>query len=261
MNKTWDLTILYRGFDDPDFSADVAALDGKIAEMRKFRELAATLSPEELLVGYLHINEDIASLAEKLFIYSNLRYSANTQDGEAASTMGVLMGKMSATAADSAALEKMVAAVPDIEDVISGNDYLREHEYLLTKIVKDSKYLLSDAEEELFAEMNISGASAWSDLQSSLTSSVKVDYNGETITLSAVRNLAYDPSPEVRRTAYEAELSAYDGIKTSVAYALNSIKHQAIGEARRRGYASPLDKALHASRMEKETLERFKEQF
>ena len=255
MNNTWDLTVLYNGFDDPKFSKDVNLLDEKIKQMHEFRESASNLSGEDFLVGFLRINEELTELLEKLFIYSNLRYSANTQDGEAASTMGVLMGKLSATAADKAALEKMVAAVEDIENIISKNDYLSEHKYMLTSIVKDSKYLLSDAEEELFAEMNISGASAWSDLQSALTSTVKVEYNGENITLSAVRNLAYDPSPEVRRAAYESELSAYDSIKTAVAYALNSIKHQVIGEARRRGYASPLDKALHSSRMEKETLE------
>ena len=255
MNKTWDLTILYRGFDDPELLADVNTLDSKIRELHEFRESAESLSSEDFLVGFLRLNEELSELLEKLFIYSNLRYSANTQDAEAASTMGVLMGKMSATAADRAALEKMIAKVEGIDEIISKNDYLREHEYMITSIVRDSKYLLSDAEEELFAEMNISGASAWSDLQSALTSTVKVDYNGENITLSAVRNLAYDPSPEVRKSAYEAELSAYEGIKTSVAYALNSIKHQAIGEARRRGYDSPLDKALHSSRMEKETLE------
>ncbi len=254
MNKTWDLTVLYRGFDDPIFAADILALDEKIAEIHEFKNKAAMLPAEDFLVSYLRLSEAVTALAEKLFIYCNLRYSANTQDGEAASTMGVLMGKMSATAADTAAVEKMIAGIQNIEELISKNEYLKEHEYRLKSIVKDSKYLLSDAEEALFAEMNISGASAWSDLQSALTSTVKVDYNGESITLSAVRNLAYDPSPEVRRAAYEAELIAYEGIKTAVAYALNSIKHQAIGEARRRGYESPLDKALHSSRMEKETL-------
>ncbi len=255
MNSNWDLSILYRGFDDPNFAADMKALDEKIADYRAFKELAPSLTSEDFLVGYLHREESLSELVSKLFTFCNLRYSANTQDGEAASTMGVLMGKMSATAADSAALNKMVAATENIEELIAGNEYLREHGFLLTSIVKDSKYLLSDAEEELFSEMNISGASAWSDLQSALTSTVKVDYKGESITLSAVRNLAYDPSPEVRKSAYEAELAAYDGIKTAVAFALNSIKHQVISEARRRGYASPLDKALNSSRMEMETLE------
>ena len=32
MNKTWDLSILYSGYDDPSFSAELEALDENIEE-------------------------------------------------------------------------------------------------------------------------------------------------------------------------------------------------------------------------------------
>ena len=255
MNKQWDLSILYGGFDTPEFKADMTALDETIGEVISFSGRLDTMSAEELLVGYVKLETKVTALVEKLFIYANLRYSANTADTEAASTMGVLMGKLSAIAAPSAATNKAIASIENIEQIIEANELLREHSYRLLSIVKDSKHLLSDAEEALFAEMNISGASAWSDLQSSLTSSLKVDYNGEQITLSTVRNLAYDPDPTVRRAAFEAELAAYPKVETSVAFALNSIKLQVIGEAARRGYASPLAKALDNSAMKQETLD------
>ena len=255
MNKQWDLSILYNGFDTPEFKADMAAFDAAIAEFVDFSGKLSTLAPEELLVGYIQLETKVNALAEKLIIYANLRYSANTADNDAASTMGVLMGKLSAIAAPSAATNKAIAAVENIEEIIEGNPLLKEHSYRLLSIVKDSKHLLSDAEESLFAEMNISGASAWSDLQSNLTSSLKVDYKGEKITLSSVRNLAYEADADVRRAAYEAELAAYPQVETAVAFALNSIKLQVIGEAARRGYASPLAKALDNSAMKQETLD------
>ena len=255
MNKQWDLSILYNGFDTPEFKADMAAFDAAIAEVIEFSSNLSSVTAEELLLGYIESSTRLSSLAEKLIIYANLRYSANTADTEAASTMGVLMGKLSATAAPSAAVNKAIAKIENIEQIIEKNEILKEHSYLLLNIVKDSKHLLTDAEESLFSEMNISGASAWSDLQSNLTSSLKVDYKGETITLSGVRNLAYDPDPEVRRAAFEAELAAYPKIETSVAFALNSIKLQVINEAARRGYASPLAKALDNSAMKQETLD------
>lgn len=255
MNKQWDLSILYNGFDTPEFKADMAAFDAAIAEVIEFSSNLSSVTAEELLLGYIESSTRLSSLAEKLIIYANLRYSANTADTEAASTMGVLMGKLSATAAPSAAVNKAIAKIENIEQIIEKNEILKEHSYLLLNIVKDSKHLLTDAEESLFSEMNISGASAWSDLQSNLTSSLKVDYKGETITLSGVRNLAYDPDPEVRRAAFEAELAAYPKIETSVAFALNSIKLQVINEATRRGYASPLAKALDNSAMKQETLD------
>ena len=255
MNKQWDLSILYNGFDTPEFKADMAAFDQAISEVTAFSKSLESMQPLDLLVGYVNLETKMTALVEKLFIYANLRYSANTADTEAASTMGVLMGKLSAIAASSAATNKAISKIENIEEIIEQNELLKEHSYRLLNIVKDSKHLLSDAEESLFAEMNISGASAWSDLQSSLTSSLKVDYKGEQITLSSVRNLAYDPDGEVRKAAYEAELAAYPKVETSVAFALNSIKLQVIGEAARRGYASPLAKALDNSAMQQDTLD------
>ena len=255
MNKTWDLTILYNGFDAPEFAEDMASFDKAIEECVAFGSNISAYSPEELLTKYIETETKLSSLAEKLIIYANLRYSANTGDTEAASTMGVLMGKLSAVAAPSAAINKAIAKIENIEEIIEQNEILKEHSYRILSIVKDSKHLLSDAEESLFAEMSISGASAWSDLQSSLTSSLKVDYNGEQITLSSARNLAYDADASVRKAAFEAELAAYPKVETATAFALNSIKLQVINEAARRGYASPLAKALDNSAMKQETLD------
>ena len=255
MNSQWDLSILYNGFDDPRLAEDMAAFDAAIADCLDFGAKLDEFGAEELLLRHIEVETKLSSLAEKLFIYANLRYSANTSDSEAASLMGVLMGKLSSIAAPSAAVNKVIAKIENIDEIIEQNEILKEHSYRILTIVKNSKHLLSDAEESLFAEMNISGASAWSDLQSSLTSSLKVDYNGEQITLSSVRNLAYDPDQAVRRAAFEAELKAYPQVETSVAFALNSIKLQVINEAARRGYASPLAKALDNSAMKQETLD------
>ena len=255
MNDKWNLNILYNGFDDEKFAADTKLLDDHIASLETLAAKAKELDALTLIREFLRINNDLSLTTSKLFIYANLRYSANTADTDAASIMGVLMGKMSATAAPSAALNKMIAGIDDLEELIKDNDDLREYEFYLTNIKEASKHLLTDAEESLFAEMNISGASAWSDLQSSLTSTLKVDYRGEKITLPAVRNLAYEADADVRRDAYEAELASYDQIKTATAFALNSIKQQVISESARRGYASPLDKALSDSRMTRETLD------
>ena len=255
MNKQWDLSILYNGFDTPEFKADMESFDEAIKEVVAFGGSLSDYEPEALLLRHIELETKVSSLAEKLFIYANLRYSANTADTEAASTMGILMAKLSAIAAPSAMTNKAIANIENIESIIAGNEILKEHSYRILNIVKNSKHLLTDAEESLFAEMDISGATAWSDLQSNLTSSLKVDYKGETITLSSVRNLAYDPDPEVRRAAYEAELAAYPKIETATAFALNSIKLQVINEAARRGYASPLAKALDNSAMQQETLD------
>jgi pepF/M3 family oligoendopeptidase len=251
----WDLTILYQGFDDPKYTRDLEKLEAAIAECEGLAARAADTEPVTLIREHIRLNEEIAALANDLAIFANLSYSANTRDTAAASALGNVMGLLSGTAAPAAALSKTIAGYEDLETIIDNNPDLQDYRYYLTSIKRSSKHLLADGEEAVFAKMNISGASAWSDLQSSLTSSVKVNHNGEEITLSTARNLAYSPDPAIRKSAYEAELACYDSIKDAVAFALNSIKLQVISECELRGYESPLAKALDDSRMTKATLD------
>ena len=255
MQDRWNLDILYGGFEDAAFASDVQKLSEEIEKFIALSQDAENAPAGELLVNYVKSEERITELASKLIIYSNLRYSANTADTDAASNIGCLMGMLSSIAAASAKLSKVIAGYENIEELIASSELLTEHAYMLRNIKRDSKYLLADGEETVFAKLSISGANAWSDLQSSLTSSVKVNVDGKEINLPAARNLAYDPDPKVRRSAYEAELKCYDSIKDAVAFALNSIKLQVLSECELRGYESPLQKTLYTSRMRKETLD------
>ena len=251
----WNLDILYKGFDTEEYKRDLAKLEELIPEVIAFSDNCNNMSAEELLTGYIKRSEELNELIEKLAIYANLRYSANTRDTDAASMLGRIMQMISATAAPTAKVEKAISEIEDLDKVIASAPALSEYEYLIKNIKRDSRYLLSDKEETMFAKMSLSGASAWSDLQSSLTSGVKVNYEGEQITLSAVRNLAYSPDKEVREKAFKAEIACYDSIKDAVAFALNSIKLQVLTECELRGYESPLAKSLYQSRMKKETLD------
>ena len=253
MPNEWDLSILYSGFDDPALKSDLNELDSLIADAKKLAADAETFPHRDLIRAYLALSEKLSLLSSKLYEFASLRFSTNTGDSEAASLTGLLMSKLSDTAASDAKLHGLIAGFPDLDELIDTE--FSEFAYLLRSIRRDSRYLLDDAREELFARMNISGASAWEDLQSSLTSSVKAKYRGEDIPLSAVRNLAYDPDPAVRKDAFEAELACYAPIREAVAFSLNSIKLQTITECGIRGYNSPLDKALKNSRMKRETLD------
>ena len=251
----WNLDILYKGFDTEEFKNDYARLEKLIPELATFAEGCKELPAGKFLTEYIKKSEEISELVEKLAIYANLRYSANTRDTDAASMLGRIMQMISGTAAPTAQIEKAISEIDNLDEVITSTPYLKEYEYLIKNVKRDSRYLLSDKEETIFAKMSMSGASAWSDLQSSLTSSVKVNYEGEEITLSAVRNLAYSPDKEVREKAFKAEIACYDSIKDAVAFALNSIKLQVLTECELRGYESPLAKSLYQSRMKKETLD------
>ena len=255
MNHEWSLDVLYRGYDDPKFAEDMKKLDEALARTNGFAENIASMPPKEALFEYIQQGEEDHLLISKLFNYASLRTSANTKDTESASVTGRLMGKLSSTAKARTKIEKYIATIPNLDELIASEPILREYEYMLHNLRDAQKHMLSDECEEIASLYDISGGSAWGDLQSYLTSSVTADYRGEKLNLSSVRNLAYSPDPDVRRDAYEAELASYEKIKDSVAFALNSIKLQVINSARLRGFESPLDQVLFRSHMTRETLD------
>ncbi|MCH5197790.1 MAG: M3 family oligoendopeptidase [Oscillospiraceae bacterium] len=255
MNYTWSLDVLYKGYDDPKFAEDMESLDKALANMNKFADEIASLPPKEALLEYIKQSENMQHLISRLFEFASLRASANTKDTESASVSGRLMGKLSSTAKARTKIEKHIASLENLDELIESEPVLKEYEYMLHNMREEQKHRLSDECEEIASLFNISGGNAWEDLHSFLTSSVTADYRGEKLNLSSVRNLAYSTDPDVRKDAYNAEISCYDKIKDSVAFALNSIKLQVINEAKLRGFSSPLDQVLFNSHMTRETLD------
>ncbi len=254
MNKEWSLDKLYKGYDDPSFAADEEKLDQLLKE---YTELAVHLDgePKDVLCRAIKLNQELMVLTDTLYSFAGLKQAVCTTDAASAAVIGRLSRKLSATAAPRTALVQYVASLENLPEIIESDPLLKEHEFFLTNIKEQAKYTLSPEVENAISLYEISGSSAWSDLQSYLTSTVPVEYNGTTTTLSDIRNKAYDPDPAVRKSAYEAELKAYDRIRDGIAFSLNSIKMEVISHCQLRGYESPLDETLKNAHMKRKTLD------
>ena len=255
MNAVWDLDPIYKGFDDPSFASDIEHLKSTIDALVSFTGKLSEAAPAEGLKTGISLLEQVNAFAGKLINYAMLRQSANVKDPDAGSYVGRLMGMISGVAAPEAAFKEWAAKLPNLAQLVAGEESLADYGFLFDKMAKSSRYLLPGMGEEIMAKMALSGGNAWSDLQGYLTSTVPVSYRGTTTNLSAIRNLAYDADPQVRKDAYEAELAAYDRIKDAVAFALNSIKLETISDCQLRGYESPLARTLEHSDMKRETLD------
>ena len=253
-NGEWSLSELYESYDDPRFAADLAEGDRLIALFdQQSRNL--TGEPVQLLKGLLETQEKLTETLGSLGLYVSLRQSACTTDPRASSLMDQLSGRFSKLAAPQTRVDKYVAGLENLEELIASDPLLTEYAYLLRTTKEAAAYLLDDKSEEIIALYENSGSEAWGNLQSYLTSTVPVTYREKTITLSEVRNLAYDPDPQVRKDAFHAELACYERIRDAVAFALNSIKLEVLNRCRLKGFESPLAETLHDSHMKKETLD------
>ncbi len=255
MNEVWNLDPIYRGFEDPAYEADMKTLKETVAQFEAFTQTLGSGENVEALRRGIALEEELTRLVSKLAEYASLRQSADTRDAQAGSQLGRVMAAYSGIAGPEAAFRAWASSLPSLMELVDGDDLLKAYSFLFRNMKKSSKYLLPGMGETIMAKMGLSGGSAWSDMQQYLTSTVPVTYRGQTTNLSAIRNLAYDPDPQVRKDAYEAELACYERIQDATAYALNSIKLETITDCQLRGHESPLARTLENSDMQKATLD------
>ena len=135
---------------------------------------------------------------------------------------------------------------------------LEAHRYFLEEYARQSKYLMSEAEEMLASELSLSGSTAWGKLQGIITSqaSAEVEIDGEIKRLPspALINLRSHPDGEVRKRGYEAEDKLWTSIKVPLAAAMNGIKGEVNVLNRRRGREDAVHSAIDMAHIDRQTL-------
>jgi len=135
----------------------------------------------------------------------------------------------------------------------------RQHTFYLQESAEQSRYLMSEPEEALAAELSLSGIRAWSKLHGVVTSQVRVPFERdgrvEQMPITILQNLRSDPDETVRRRAHTAELVAWEGVREPLAACLNGVKGTVVTLNKRRGRADALHEPLDRARIDRQTLE------
>lgn len=255
MNTEWNLSIMYSGLDDPALQEDMNKLVEANQAFKAAVEKASTLEDKEKAELILSEMEKYNKILFKIFDFLQLRQACNTEDGQNMALINKVMNIYNEGAEYAVAADRILASIEDVDALAKESELIKEYTFLIKETKKRCSHLLSNEVEAMISAMDMTGGGAWGDLQSYLTSTVKVDYNGKQITLSEVRNLAYSSDAKVRKDAYDAELKCYEKIADSVAFSLNNIKNQVTMLSGKKGYESPLAMTLENSRMNRQTLD------
>ncbi|NLB19769.1 MAG: M3 family oligoendopeptidase [Clostridium sp.] len=254
----WSLDELYLSFDSNEFKNDCKKIDDLILEVREYaqKELISHDNGLQKMEDYLKKNVEITNVLSKVLSFSSLTMSVDARNEEAKEQYGKMVMKLSELTLPQVMFERFLKEEENLYSYLKESDLLKEHEFYLKDMKKNAQYMLSDEEEILISKMSNTGSKAWTNLQNQITSTLMVDMgNSERLPLSAVRNLAYDGDPQVRREAFEKELKAYEKVEDSSSAALNGIKGEVITVSKLRGFKNPLEETLVDSRMNQETLE------
>ena len=260
MSLNWSLKELYPSFESQEFKFDMDKLTSKIIEVNEWANEIIKDNNDMLvkLEEYIKRYSKLTELISKIGAFIQLSISVNTKDTEALRYSDIFEKKLTHMVEASTKIERYISNIDNIDCIIEKSELLKAHEYVLKSIIEQSKYLLSDKEESIIANMKNTGSNAWSKLKDNLISSLMVEIkeNDEVkeYPLTVVLNMAEDKSEEVRKRAYEAEIASYKKVEEGVAAALNGIKGEVLTVCDFRGYKSPLEKTLLDSRMDEESL-------
>lgn len=248
----WNLNDLYEGFNET-YLKDIDILKEHMEAFKSFVAQKDALDQVQFLETYLKNEEIVSKIVRTLYAFASLKYSSNVNDPEPLGYMAKLDKILKSVTKENVLMTRYIATC-DIDALSQKSQLIKKYAYNLNRTKASASHLLSEDEETIVAKFQEVASDSWRRLQQMLTSNLKVRYDDKTITLSEVRNLAYDANQATRKKAYEAELKALESIEEPIALSITNIKRQVNMMNDFRGYDSPLDQTLQSSKMTKDTL-------
>lgn len=251
--NNWDLDDLYKGFDE-SYEKDLKKLEHMIDDLKDYILYQKQENNQSYIEGYLKREEDLTILSRSLASFASLKMATNVNDEVAPLYLAKLQQIFRKVTAEEVIFQRYLLSV-DLDKLAKVSKPIKSYLYVLKNEQEDAKHLLTEQEEVLYSKMREFASSGWGQLHALTTANLAVDFKEREITLSEIRNLAYDQSSELRQEAFHAELKAYEKIEDQVAFALSNIKREVVTMNELRGYESALSKTLIQSKMTKETLD------
>ncbi|MCC7117405.1 MAG: M3 family oligoendopeptidase [Anaerolineales bacterium] len=263
----WDLTNVYPSLEAPEFAAAIAEYKKQVSAFGKFfnsklSKLGAKSKAKDLapLIGEaLERLNKIYTLSGTLFPFIASYVSTNSRD----LTAKKILSEMEQASLPMNQLQTQFTAwlgtvAPKLGEAAKLNPSTRAHVFMLKEAAEQSKYLMSEAEENLATELTLSGGNAFGKLQGTVTSQMTVDFelDGQTqkMPMPALINLRSHPDEATRRRGYDAENVAWLGVQETLAACLNGVKGEAHVLNKKRGRKDALHASIDAARMDRKTL-------
>lgn len=264
----WDLSNVYPSLDSKQFNSAIKSFKKQLTEIEAFlkknEKVNAKADPKKLgkILG------EAVERFNALFLLSGTLgpyiQSFITTDSRNKEARRILSQYEQMNVQTSMLDTKFTAWVgklgkPAIKKAVKTNPSAKAHEFILLETADQAKYLMSETEEALAAELTLSGGSAFGKLQGNLTSQMTVDFelDGEVkkMPMPALINLRSHPDESVRRRAYEAENKAWEGVQETLAACLNGVKGETLVLDRKRGREDNVHASIDSARMDRATLE------
>ena len=250
----WNLNSIYPSFDSPEYQNDIQSLREQILELERFVQ-AFEKEPSVFLMQLIRAWERACDTAENLDSYAQAVYTADTRNEQALKEINSIETLCLPLKAAVIGMQKLLYTHSDpVLSLLDAKEY-EHYRFFVKELIFDAAHLMTQAEEDLEADLARSGADSWSRLHEAISSNLAVWYEGEKKTVTALRELAFSPDRKIRESAYKAEIEAWKSVEIPLAACLNGVKGWAVSIDGRRSWKTSLEKSAFQNRLDPCTLE------
>lgn len=235
----WDLSSIYPSIEN--INQDINYIKQKIQKLNDLLNTQSNIL--EIIKNY----EDLIERNRKLQAYIACVISTNSQDEQAQKIKGILYQLNS----------NIHLLILDIEKKVSKEktQLPDDYNYFIEQLKENSNHRMEKQEEELYSKLFITSSSEWKSLYHELISNIKVDFQGEIISISKLRNYYNNPDRTLREKAYKKEIEIFKEYEYIFSRILNSIKWDSIVTSQKRKFNTVLEESLFHNKIDKEILD------
>ncbi|MCE7576392.1 M3 family oligoendopeptidase [Aliivibrio fischeri] len=258
---SWDLSIAFQSLQDPKLKQTISQLEQQIADFPQLDSNAAVSQLQHAILMKEAITVNLATVAS----YANCIASVDSANNEAKALVNHMTKLGSALSqVFSPFLDSIVnSPLEQFEQIISENEELNAHRFLLEEERKLVENRLSVKEEQLLSAMSVDGKNAWGKLYDNITGSMKVtlalaDGTEEVMGLSQAASILYGSDTLRREPAWRAIQQGMKQNQESFSAILNALAGWRLTEYQKRSKEKSvhfLEPSLHGSRIEQATLD------
>jgi oligoendopeptidase F len=235
----WDLSVYYDSIEDPRIESDMAALEGQAeAFAARYRERVAGLDAAELLEAVQTL-EALYDKQGRLGNFISLNHATQTGDAR----VGALLQKYMESSARVGQLLVFFELEWNLVDDAAAEARLKSpllgrYAYYLRSERRYRPYQLSEIEEQLLMEKNVTGTSAWTRFFTQLMSAARYEFDGESLNQTQLLARMRDADRDVRARAADALTAGLRENAMQTTYIFNVLAADKAANDKRRGYPS-----------------------
>ncbi len=265
----WNLDNVYQGLDSQElkqsFDQIIALLD-EIEDYIASNEIEGTFTrdrkPDSTNISEMttELINRLNEIFRKVFTVHNYLRSFTSTDSynsQATRLFSQIQAQVVRTTQAKTIVSRWLGSLEnELPKILDTNKTASDHSLFLKESVDQSNYLMNPGEEALAGNLSLSGIRAWGKLQETITSQLSIDINLDgkiqSIPLPALQNIRrYNPDPELREIAFQAEIKAQEIVREPLAACMNGVKGFDNVLNHRRGWENAVHPSLIQARIDK----------